>query len=186
MDCVDAGVTIATVETPPVRGPNGASVVLQVSSSDDYSKDSHLCMADYKLVFTPANGAPVTVDFLAADDDYGRKLSLRLDGFSQDGKRVLGIISESTKTPYTFLVDYHTADGSVQLVDLAKLFARALNAGCEPAFGVIGTTASGAIVLELDSPKACASNGRWLVDPAGGNPRRLPQAASFLNLYNGE
>jgi hypothetical protein len=73
MECADTGATIATAETQPVRGPSGATAVLKVSASDDHSKDSHDCNADYKLVVTPAaGGAPAEVDFLASDGDYGR------------------------------------------------------------------------------------------------------------------
>jgi hypothetical protein len=95
MECADAGAAIASAETDPAHGPSGATAVLKVSTSDDHSKDSHDCNADYKLAVTPsAGGAPVEVNFLASDGDYGRSLSPRLAGFSQDGKRVLGILAE--------------------------------------------------------------------------------------------
>jgi hypothetical protein len=96
--CVDTGASIAVTETQPVRGPSGTSAVLKVSTSDDHSKNSHLCNAEYQLLFMPAGGgAPVVADLLTADDDYGRSLSLRLDGFSQDGNQIFGIFSERGK-----------------------------------------------------------------------------------------
>jgi hypothetical protein len=184
MECVNTGPTIADTQTQAVRGPSGATAVLKVSSSDDHSKNSHDCMADYKLVVTAATGsAPVEIDFLSSDGDYGRTLSLRLAGFSQDGKRVLGILAEDGKYSTTLLFDYHAGDAQVPLVDLKMQFARAAPLGCVQTLQVIGTTASGAIVLESSSEKACGSSRRWLVDASGSKAQPLPQSAAILGLY---
>jgi len=184
MECVDTGASIAATETQAVRGPAGATAVLKVSTADDHSKNSHECNADYKLVVTPATGgALVEADFLASDGDYGRTLSLRLAGFSQDGKRVLGILAESGKYPTTLLFDYHEGGGPVQIVDLNMQFARVAPPGCSQTLVVIGTTASGAIVVESNSEKACGSSRRWLVDPAGSKAKPLPLSAAILGLY---
>jgi hypothetical protein len=184
MECVDTGANIAAIETPAVRGPGGATAVLKVSTSDDHSKNSHDCNADYKLVVsTAAGGAPVELDFLASDGDYGRSLSLRLAGFSQDGKRVLGILAEGGESPTTMLFDYHAGDAQVPIVDLKMQFARVAPPGCIQTLKVIGTTASGGIVVESNSEKACGSTRRWLVDDAGSKAQRLPPSASIQGLY---
>ena len=184
MECVDTGANIAATETPAVRGPAGATSVLKVSTADDHSKNSHDCNADYKLVVTPATGgAPVEVDFLASDGDYGRSLSLRLAGFSQDGKRVLGILNEGGKYSTTLLFDYHAGDAQAQIVDLKMQFARVAPPGCVQTLEVIGTTASGAIAMESNSEKACGSSRRWLVDSAGSKARPLSPSAAILELY---
>jgi len=184
MECVDTGANISVTETQAVRGPNGATEVLKVSTADDHSKNSHDCMADYKLAVTPATGgAPVEVDFLASDGDYGRTLSLRLAGFSQDGKRVLGILVEGGKYSTTLLFDCHAGNAEVPLVDLKMQFGRVAPPGCIQTLEVIGTTASGAIVVESNSEKACGSSRRWLVSAAGSKAQPLPQGASVLGLY---
>jgi hypothetical protein len=184
MECADTGAAIASAETQPVRGPSGATAVLKVSTSDDHSKDSHDCNADYKLAVTPsAGGAPVEVDFLASDGDYGRSLSPRLAGFSQDGKRVLGILAEGGKYPTMLLFDYHGTNAPVAIVDLKMQFARVAPPGCIETLEIIGTTASGAIVLESISEKACGSSHRWLVDDAGSKARPLPPGGSIQGLY---
>ena len=184
MECVDTGANIAATETQEVRGPRGATAVLKVSTADDHSKNSHDCMADYKLVVTPATGsAPVEIDFLASDGDYGRTLSLRLAGFSQDGKRVLGILAEGGKYSTTLLFDYHAGDAQVPLVDLKMQFARVAPPACIQTLEVVGTTASGAIVVESNSEKACGSSRRWLVDAAARKGQPLPRSATILGLY---
>lgn len=184
MECVDTGANVAATETQAVRGPRGATAVLKVSTADDHSKNSHDCNADYKLLVTPATGsAPVEIDLLASDGDYGRTLSLRLAGFSQDGKRVLGILAESGKYPTTLLFDYHEGGGPVQIVDLKMQFARVAPPGCVQTLQVIGITANGAIVLESNSEKACGSSRHWLVATEGSKAQPLPQSAAILALY---
>ena len=184
LECVDAGANIAATETHEVRGPRGATAVLKVSSADDHSKNSHDCMAGYKLVVTPApGGAPVEADIIASDGDYGRTLSLRLSGFSQDGKRVLGILAEGGKYPTILLFDYHEGGGPVQIIDLKMQFARVAPPGCSQTLEVSGTTASGAIVVESNSVKSCGSSRRWLVNAAGSKAQPLPQSSAILPLY---
>lgn len=184
MQCVDAGATIAATETPVARGPGGATAVLKVSAADDHSKNSHDCNADYKLVVTPAaGGAPVEADFLASDGDYGRSLSLRLAGFSQDGKHVLGILAEGGKYPTMMLFDYRGSDAPVAIVDLKMKFSRVAPPACLQTLEIIGTAASGAIVLESNSEKACGSIRRWLVDTTGNKAQPIPPGASIQGLY---
>jgi hypothetical protein len=183
--CVDTGAETTDSQTQPLRGPGGVTAVLKVSTADDHSKNSHDCNAEYQLLIIPAgSGAPIVVDLLTSDGEYDRIISLRLDGFSQDGKRVFGILSEVGKYPATMLFAYSTADGQVQLMDLRKPFAHMMAAKCGTTFDVIGTTAAGTIALELSSKEKCSPNSRWVVNPAGGSPQPLPQAASILDLYN--
>ena len=184
MVCVDTGANLAATETPAVRKPAGATAVLKVSTADDHSKNSHDCNANFKLVVTPANGgAPVEVDFIASDGQYGRSLSLRLAGFSQDGTRVLGILAEGGKFPTTLLFDNHAGDAQVPIVDLEMQFVRVATPGCIQTLEVIGTTASGAIVVESNSEKACGSSRHWVVDDVGSKAQRLPPGASIQGHY---
>jgi hypothetical protein len=173
----------AQTETQPVRGPAGASAVLKVSSTDDASKDSHECNANYKLVFTPPGGSPIEADVITSDGEYGRSLTARLAGFSRDGKHVLGILFEGEKNGATILFDYHAGDEVAQIADLRTEFARIAPAGCIQTLGVIGMTASGAIVVESSSDHACGASRRWLVDPSRAKAQPLPQGATILALY---
>lgn len=184
--CIDTGASTATTQTQPVRGLAGVTAVLKVSTSDDHGKNSHECNADYQLYITPAQGgAAMIVDFLSSDGDWGRSLSLRLDGFSEDGKNIFGILSEPGRYPVTLLFDYDLTSGGTppQLIDLEKQFAHIMSATCSSTFGVIGTTGTGAIVLELNSVRPCAATRRWMIHPAGGKPTALPQGATIVGLY---
>jgi hypothetical protein len=180
LECVNPG----GGQTQAVRGPGGVAAVLKVSTEDDHSKDSHLCNADYQLLLTSADGgAPRVVDFLTSNGDWGRGLSLHLSGFSQDGKRVLGILTEGGKYASTTLIDYHDDGGPVQLIDLRMSFKAVGATSCSPTFEVAGTTAGGGIVVEVGSAKPCAAGGRWVVDSSGGKPKRLAPGAAVLELY---
>jgi len=175
---------IAATQTQPIRGRNEVVALLKVSSEDDHSKNSHDCQAEYQLFMVPGPaGAPVVVDLLTSDAAWDRSLSLRLNGFSQNGQRVFGVLSEGGKFPSATLFDYDTAEGKVRLIDLRKRFSHIASSNCTPTFDVIGTTATGAIVVELNSAKCLAPNGRWLLDRSGERVQRLPQDASFLSLY---
>jgi hypothetical protein len=183
MECVDTGTITATAQTQAAHGPNGTTAVLKVSSADDHSKSGHWCSAEYELVITPAaGGAPAVVDFLTSNGDWGRILSLRLEGFSYDGGRVFGIFSERGKYSYTTLFYYDTAGGPVQLVDLKERFRRIVTPKCRASFAVVGTTADGGIVLELPSAEGCTASGRWLLN-SNGKVQRLGQGVSVLPLY---
>jgi hypothetical protein len=182
--CIDAGGNTATSETRVLSGPNGESAVLKVTTADDHSKNSHDCNADYQLRFTPAKGgAPVVADFLASDGDWGRSLSFRLDGFSHDGKELFGVLSEGGKSPTLLLLDYDSATGNALLLDLKQKFANELPPGCGSAFHAVGTTQTGAIVLELNPAKGCDISGRWSLDRSGSKPRRLSTDAKVAGLY---
>jgi hypothetical protein len=184
-ECVDTGAQTATTQTQPVRGPGGVSAVLKVSTEDDHSKNSHECNADYLLLVTPAKGgAPSVVDIDTVDGSWGRTLSPRLDGFSQDGKHIFGIIAEGGKWPLALLFDYDTtSEGSPQLIDLNMQFARTLPPTCISKFGVIGTAEAGGIVLELNSTEPCGTARRWIVFASGGKPRPLSTGVSIVDLY---
>jgi hypothetical protein len=182
--CVDTGAETASSQTERVRGPSGMAAVLRVSTADDHSKNSHECNAEYQLLIShPGAGTPVLVDLLTSDADWDRTLSLRLDGFSQDGKRVFGILSEAGKYPSTTLFAYDIAGGQVRLMDLRKPFANLVAPKCSTTFDVIGTAGTGAIALELNSAEKCSPSSRWLLNPTGGRPQRLPQGQTILSLY---
>jgi hypothetical protein len=184
MRCVGSTSDMTATQTQPLRGPGGVIAVLKVSSDDDHGKNTHLCSADYVLVITPGDaGAAKAVDLLTSDADWDRTLSLRLDGFAHDGTRVFGILKERGKYPSTMLFEYNTADGNVQLIDLKKRFAHLVTARCNATFDVIGTTETGAIVVELNSAKPCAAVGRWLINRTGGSVHRLPHGSPIQNLF---
>jgi hypothetical protein len=159
-----------TAQTEAATGPDGTTVVLRVSSEDDFSKNSHLCNAHYELKISRPGGGLQTLDLLASDDDYRRELSGRLSGFSQDGKHVLGILKESGKHGIVFAFDYPLSGGAVQLIDLKEKVPGLANGNCGEV-AVIGTTANGGIVVEVaagsKATKPCAVSGRWVVDGSG-------------------
>jgi hypothetical protein len=180
MNCADGGASLAAIQTQTVRGPSGMAAILRVSSSDDHSKNDHLCAAEYRLLVTRSEKSdPLAVDLLTSDDDYGRSLTLLLDRFSHDGKRIFGVFFEGGKHPAATLFDYNTSNGKVQLVDLRKQFGQTLNAKCNTTFEVIGTTEAGAIVLELGSPQRCGPTGGGCSISRAVNHARCRKAPLF-------
>ena len=122
-------------------------------------RTSHDCIAQYQLAVQPdGGGAAVVADILTSYGDLGRKLSLHLDGFTPDGKRVFGSMSESGRAPDSTLFDYHTADGKVQLFDIAKARRQIPASKCGTEVAVSGTTDAGDIVIGPD-PRASVQTG---------------------------
>jgi hypothetical protein len=173
----------ATVNTQTVAGPN-ATAILKASAEDDHAKGTHLCMADYQLLITRADGTqPPPVEVLSSDNDWGRNISIQLSGFSHDGKRILGIVRESGSTPVQQVFDYNTDDGTVRLFDLIKLVARRAPTKCLASAEILGTTESGAIVSRLSTGKHCTNSNRWLLNSVYGPLRLASKHTSILALY---
>lgn len=184
MNCVDTGANIGTVQTQSIRSPVGVAAVFKVSSADDHSKNTHLCMAEYELLITAAAaGAPSVVDILSSDGDYNRKIALRLDGFSLDGKHVFGVLTEGGEPPLTMLFDYDTAGGRVKLTDLNKVFAHSSARKCSSTIDVIGIAPRDALVLESSPTQQCGARRRWLLDSARSQIQPFPQGAPTTSLY---
>jgi hypothetical protein len=171
----------ATAQTPSVRGPAGLTAIVKISAEDDHSKDSHDCMAEYKLVVQPAGAASVSTDILSSDGEWGRKLKVHLEGFSPDGKQAFGILSEGGRAPSSMIFRYRSADQPVELLDLRKALKQMAAAKCGTSAAVAGTTDSGAIVLESEPATQCGI--RWLFDPASQALRRLSQGQSIHALF---
>jgi hypothetical protein len=175
---------VASAQTEPAAGPGGSSSIFKVTTEDDHSKNSHLCNAEYQLLISAAGGATHAVDVLTSNGDWGRPLSLRLCGFSQDGKRAFGIFTEGGKYLFTMLFDYHAGDETAQLIAITKLFKPIMTADCCATFEVIGTTPAGAIVIELNSARPCGASRRWLVDSSGKKPQPISPGTPVSPLYD--
>jgi hypothetical protein len=156
----------ASTHSKTVSGPAGVIAVLRVDSADDHSKNSHDCMADYSLLITPSDGMG-TDRFFASDGDWGRTLSVHLDGFSRDGKHVFGIISEGGKFSFAMVFDYDKTAHHAEVINVQKALTHLRAAKCGTAYVVAGTTDAGAIVLEPNTASNCRVDHRWLVDRTG-------------------
>jgi len=180
MECVNNG----ALETQSVPGPGGVAAVLKVSAADDYSKNTHDCMAKYQLLVRPTGDGPViATELLSSNGNWGRKLGAHLDGYSQDGKRVFGIFSEGGRAPSTTLFDYDAATSRVKLVDLKKDLSRLQGLKCGTTFAIAGTTETGAIVLEPNTTDQCQSKYHWTIDPSSGVMQRLAPGKTIVDLY---
>ncbi len=173
----------AVTQSQSVRGPDASTAVLKVSTEDDHAKDTHLCMADYKLEITHDSDKPRAADLLSSDNDWGRKISIQLGGFSHDGKQVIGMFSEGGSAPIKQVFEYNTDDDSTRLFDLQKFAAGLKPEKCLVNAQILGTLESGAIVIELRSGKNCVRSSQWTLNSTNGPLRRLPRHAAVQELY---
>ena len=178
----------ATTESRSRTGPGGILVVLVVHSEDDHGKNSHACMANYFLRITLPDGSrdiapgPMPpMGFSSSDAEWGRRISVHLDGFSNDGQHVFGVIAEGGKYSFVQVFDFRR-DGSHSEINVELKGLSHLNAGhCGTSFAVAGTTDTGDLVLEPNTSDRCHIEHRWLLDRAG-KLRELPGNASFIAL----
>jgi len=184
MDCADR---VAT-ESKSRSGPEGVVAVLTVRSEDDHSKESHECMANYSLRITLPDGRDAAaglippMGFFATIGDWGRRLSVHLDGFSADGQHIFGVISEGGPASFVTVFDFKR-DGSHVEVTVRQAASHLRAAKCGTSFAVAGTADKGAIVLEPNTADRCRSDHRWLLDQSG----KLTEMAAdhtFTRLYN--
>jgi hypothetical protein len=171
-------------QSQAVRGPEGVTAVLKVSTEDDHAKNTHLCMADYKLAITRNSDKPHETDLLSSDNDWGRKISVQLGGFSHDGKQVIGMFSEGGSAPVKVVFDYNTSDDSTRLFDLRKLAAGLKPEKCLVNAQIMGTLESGAIVIQLRSRKDCVRSSQWSLNSVNGPMHHIPKHAAVLQLYS--
>jgi hypothetical protein len=169
-----------SIESHPVPGPGGLVAAVKIWADGDHNKNLHNCEAGYELLvggpgkrteFRIANTGLDDWDrsFMHSDAEYGRRLEARLDGFSRDGKRVFGAISEGGQYPFAMLFWRDVASGKTQTVDLEG-FSIPGGGRCGAGVAVAGTTPAGAIVLQPDTVEACRNNFRWQLDPAPLGP----------------
>lgn len=157
-----------------------------MTSADDASRDTHDCMADYVLVVHGSNtGAPELVKLLSSDGNWGRRLGIHLDGFSKDGGRVFGILSEDGRFAFTTLFEYRAKTGHVRLTDLRQASAALAAVKCDASIAVAGTTKADVVVLKPHTRDPCGDVYHWRLNPATGEIHRLADAGSIIGLYDG-
>lgn len=95
---------VADTETRSKTGPGGVVAVLKVQTHDDHMTNSHQCMAEYHLRITLPDGheeAPDTgYGFTNSIAEWGRRVSVHLNGFSNDGQHILRVLSEGGKSSF--------------------------------------------------------------------------------------
>jgi hypothetical protein len=184
MDCSN----LADTETGSKMGPGGVLAVLRVHSEDDHSKNSHQCMANYTLRITLPDGRDAAaglippMGFIASIGKWGRRLSVQLDGFSDDGQHIFGLISEGGEYSSVTVFNFKR-DGSHVEIRVQQGWEHLRAVDCGTSFAVAGTTKTGEVVLEPSTGNQCRADHRWLLDKTG-KLRDMAQNETFVRLYN--
>jgi len=178
---------MASTQTQPMQGPAGVTAVLEVSTEDDYGRNTHLCQADYQLVITNGSGSdPLVQTVITSDGVWDRRMSVRLSGFSRDGKHIFGMLSEKSRSAALDIVfDYDTANNKMHVVEPARLIAGRVPPGCVARTEVAGTTEGDDIVLHIAFTGNCAPAGRWRLNSDSGRMQRLANTDAVVDLFNG-
>jgi hypothetical protein len=120
--------------------------------------------------------------FTASDGEWGRRLSVHLDGFSKDGKHIFGVISEGGKYSFVQVFDFRR-DGSHSEIQVKNGLARLRAVNCGTSFAIAGTNGNGELVLEPNTENRCRADHRWTLDKEG-NLRDLKKDEAVVSLYD--
>ncbi len=185
MECANIA-SAHTREVPsPIWGPEAMDAFVRISSQDDHMMNSHNCQAEFQLIILTFKSATL-VPVVSSIGDWGRNLTAHLDGFSPDGKRIFGTISEPSKHPLESVFDYDLNRRKLNLVHIDKAALATLSAAkCGSSLAVAGTTESGAIVVEPRTVEACREENRWTIGSQQSELRSLPPGERILDLYHG-
>ena len=151
-------------------------------------KNSHNCMANYSLRITLPDGSDGAaglippMGFISSIAEWGRRLSVHLDGFSDDGQHIFGVIAEGGKYSSVTVFDFKR-DGSHVEIQVQQGVSHLREVNCGTSFAVAGTTNAGELVLEPNTANPCHSDHRWLLDKTG-KLRDLTKNGSFVSLYS--
>lgn len=147
-------------------------------------------MASYYLRITFPDGRttqlpPATsYGFGNNDGEWGRRLSVHLDGFSRDGRHIYGVISEGGKYSLVQVFDFEREDGPFKVVQIKEGLPRLKAGHCGTSFAVAGTTDSGELVLEPNTASPCRMEHRWVLNKSGELRDLTTTDRSFASLYH--
>jgi len=128
-----------------------------------------------------AAGLIPPIGFTSSDGEWGRRLSVHLDGFSNDGQHIFGVISEGGTYSFVEVFDFKR-DGSHSEIHIQHGLSQLKAAHCGTSFAVAGTTNAGDLVLEPNTSSGCRIDHRWLLNKTG-MLRELTQDDSFKAVY---
>ena len=119
-------------------------------------------MANYSLEITRPDGSSEHFKLLASDDEWGRPLKFRVEGFSNDGSHALILLVEGNYPQSLQANDFDINSGhTVKSVLLDSPFSSRLSRDCAATLHIIGTSPEGYIVLGTEAKDGCTRVERW-------------------------
>ena len=186
-------------QTMPLRSSAGFTAILKMDSDDDHSKNSHQCAAEYTLEISRPDGTSKSFQVLYSDDEWGRPLDFRVEGFSKDGSHVLILLIEGTYPQSVQATEFNMSSGhQVKSVMVDAQFTSRLSRDCAATLHVTGITPEGYIVLGTEARDGCVSVERWQLshnkhvlqgglpaEVANNHPAHLPSHTTVTELEPG-
>jgi hypothetical protein len=155
-----------------------------VYTGDDGAKESHDCMIS---IYIEMPGVPETGagNVYNSDDAWNRPFSVRIDGFSQDGKHILGLVSEGGEGAVTEVFDYDDTivDEVADVADIKPYLARLRRAKCGSSIDIAGTTKDGLVVLEPTTTDPCQAKYRASLNVKTSKLKDFLPQEIFIPLY---
>lgn len=170
--------------TAKTKGPASVIATLLVQTGDDSGHESHMCVICISIG-SPGVPKDGECNVSYSDGEWDRPLSARIDGYSQDGKHILGLSSEGGKGPATEVFDFDTqpAPDPTDEADIAPYLKRLRHAKCGISIDIAGTRKDGLVVLEPTTTDPCQSKYRSILNVKTAKLKGLLPAEAFIPLY---
>lgn len=135
--------------------------------SDDHGKNTHFCAADYSLqITTPEKVRRKPFTWTASDGNWDRPITLKVNGFSTDGRHVFLSIAEDNYPGEIEAVNYDMLAGSITSdVFLDYHFTRRLSQACAATLHLVGVSSAGFMVLGTGVNDGCGRKTLWQLSP---------------------
>lgn len=139
----------------------GLKVAFQLHTSDDYSKETHLCMSDYSFLVLRPDGRKTEQKLESIDDTWGRSIRFGIDGFAGQGWQVIARIIEAGEHPTFQVVVYDLRTERDQELELPQEFLNTIARPCPDSLQVIGTTRIGEPVIAIERESCHRTAKAW-------------------------
>jgi hypothetical protein len=163
-----------------LAGPGGISATLKIFTGDDGAKEYHNCGIGV-WIDMPNRKETGAGNVYTSDGDYGRAFSIRVAGFSPDGRGIVGVIADWGES--TDLFRYDLAADHTDDADLTSYLTRLRAAKCGKAIDIAGMTRSGLIVVQPAAGSGCNGKHRTSIDARSGHSIAWTQAQGLVPVF---
>ena len=166
-------------QTARIQSPSGPVVLLKAHSQDIHDEGAHLCAAGYSLEVTGPDGQSMpSISPSGGTMQWDSLVTIRIDGFSPDGKLVYFLAVEGGEHPrlwaYTFDLSTTGENREGRWLQLGISSLRSIPPECTMTLHFAGLSSDNWFVLATSQEKGCPTTQFWKLWPIPDRPVTVP------------
>lgn len=162
-------------KTLPVRSPAGFTVSLVFHSEDDHDQNTHDCAASYYIkVQKPGAAAEEIQNLINSDNNWGRPITFRIEGFNRDGSLAYVFISDGGRNATVEAIEYNMRTAKQRALHLLSSRAWGVTAACAASIHILGASPTGRLVFSTSPSGGCTQQQFW-ESPFDQDPNQVIQ-----------